>query len=129
MGTWMTGFDGNPLYVLAPGEKHPDTTNAASGLVDAHAQMLAARVEGLEKDINGLQHVWGRVAAADSKIGELFDMLRRQATFQSELESRLDSVAPLGAKFDVVKLLKRAVDELPPNSPVAHDIVVYLRNR
>jgi hypothetical protein len=137
MGTWITGFDGNPLYVLAPGEKHPDTTNAAGGLVDAHSQMLAARVEGLEKDINGLQHVWTRVKVLEAVVGELraivqpggghVDGIRHDHDVLERRVSRIENSAnPYSA---VTRLLRLAVEELPPNSPIAHDIVVYLRNR
>jgi hypothetical protein len=109
MGQWMTGFDGNPLYVLAPGEQHPDPS-VRSAPVDAHSQMLAARVEGLEKDINGLQHVWTRVRVLESKV--------------ETLESA--KVVPADVTYN---LLRRCLVALPVTSDLAKDITEFLRNR
>jgi hypothetical protein len=78
--------------------------------VDAHAQMLAARVEGLEKDINGLQHVWGRVKALEAKVARLSS----------------DKIVPPDAAYN---LLRRCLNEVSPVSLLARDIAEFLRNR
>jgi hypothetical protein len=78
--------------------------------VDAHAQMLAARVEGLEKDINGLQHVWTRVRVLESKV--------------ETLESA--KVVPADVTYN---LLRRCLVALPVTSDLAKDITEFLRNR
>lgn len=105
--------------------------NISDSPVDAHAQMLAARVEGLEKELNGLQHVWGRVKGCEAKIEELFTLLRRQATLQCELETqahRLQNPKP-DPMMTPHWLLRRALSELPVTSLLARDIAEFLRNR
>lgn len=90
--------------------------NISSAPVDAHAQMLAARVDGLEKDINGLQFVWGRVKDAEAAT--------------AHAHARIDELARTmpGASRSVV-LLKRALNEISPVSLLARDIAEFLRNR
>jgi hypothetical protein len=130
MGKWLYGGVDGPVYVMGPGEHIDGAINWAPPIpvtatetytlspepkptpVDAHAQMLAARVEGLEKELNGLQHVWGRVKALETEVARL----------------RMPAAMP-EPSLGHIRLLLRAVEELPTNSPAAHDIVAYLRNR
>lgn len=117
MGYWTTGFDGNPLYILSPGEQQPAPCTSTNGvLVDATTQMLAARVEGLEKDINALQFVWGRVKEAESAT--------------AHAHARIDELArTMPSASRSVVLLKRALNEISPVSLLARDISEFLRNR
>jgi hypothetical protein len=125
MGQWLYGGPDGPIYVSGPGcdvinWEFPISVTATgvytmspepkSEPVDAHAQMLAARVEGLEKDVNSLQHVWGRVKALESEVARLSS----------------DKIVPPDAAYN---LLRRCLNEVSPVSLLARDIAEFLRNR
>jgi hypothetical protein len=79
-------------------------------LVDATVQMLAARVEGLEKDINGFQHMWGRIKALESEVARLSSA----------------KIVPPDAAYN---LLRRCLVELLPTSDLTGKVAEFLRNR
>jgi hypothetical protein len=130
------GVDPNQYADMYPRASLTGEVSNAPVYVDAHAQMLAARVEGLEKELNGLQHVWGRLKGNESKIEELFALMRRQATFQNKLEAhtyRLQSSVPLPKPINssdaALELLKLCLHELPPTSDLTGKVAEFLRNR
>jgi hypothetical protein len=105
-------------YVGMIGIPQPPVTTT---LVDAHAQMLAARVEGLEKDVNSLQHVWPRLKAIEP-------LWPRLIALESEV-ARLSSAKPSYQNEAAVSLLKRCLFELPTTSDLVGCIAEFLRNR
>jgi hypothetical protein len=91
-------------------DQYPPVIPTRANAVEAHAQMLAARVEGLEKELNGLQHVWGRVKQLESEVARLSS----------------DKIVPPDAAYN---LLRRCLNEVNPVSQLARDIAEFLRNR
>lgn len=97
--------------------------------VDATTQMLAARVEGLEKDINGLQFTWGRIKALEATNAEVQGRLERMMQSLQRLEAKRadDGPVPKTQWEDAIMLLRECQDALPVNSFMAHRLCVFLR--